>query len=203
MSRAVSALLARPAGIVAGGIVDVAVRFDAYARPGIELDALRGAPVYSHPQALAQCTAFVRRWGLEPHPVESTAAALEHAASASTPAIALAGAGKAGAHGLVVAEREVDDLSGSITRFLVVGSPDAFGELSGGSVPTLRRVWIGAQPADATALLGAGAGFDELLTDADGRWLLVSSRSADPTVSPGATLLGDVPWSPRTPVVRA
>ena len=47
------------------------------------------------------------------------------------------------------------------------------------------------------------AGFDELLTDADGRWLLVSSRSDAPAVPPGAHALGAVPWSPRTPVVRA
>jgi prephenate dehydratase/prephenate dehydrogenase len=203
VSRTVGALLGARGGIVAGGMVDVAVRFDAYARPGMDLEALRGAPVYSHPQALAQCTAFVRRWGLDPHPVASTALALELAASAEIPSVALAGAGKGVSLGLAIAEREVDDLSGSITRFLVVGRTGAFGELGGGSVPTLRRVWIGSDLADALLLLGGGAGFDELLTDADGRWLLVSSRESDPAVAPGATLLGDVPWSPRTPVVRA
>lgn len=203
VSRAVAALLSAPGRVVAGGMVDVAVRFDAYALPGIGLDALRGAPVYSHPQALAQCTAFVRRWGLVPHPAESTAAALEQAARADGPAIALGGAGKGDALGLAVVEREVDDLSGSITRFLVIGVDGAFGPLGGGSQPTLRRVWIGSDTADALALLSGGAGFDELLADADGRWLLISSREVDLAVTRGATPLGDVPWSPRTPVVRA
>jgi len=202
VSRAVTALLAAPGHVVAGGMVDVAVRFDAYALPGTGLDALRGAPVYSHPQALAQCTAFVRRWGLVPHQVESTAAALERAARADAPALALAGAGKGDALGLSVVEREVDDLSGSITRFLVIGTDGAFGDLGGGSQPTLRRVWIGSETADALPLLSGGAGFDELLADAEGRWLLISSRSAEEG-SGSATLLGEVPWSPRTPVVRA
>lgn len=201
VSRAVTALLAAPRRVVAGGMVDVAVRFDAYARPGVGIDVLRGAAVYSHPQALAQCTAFVRRWGLVPHPVGSTAAALEQAAGAEGRAVALAGAGKGDALGLAVVEREVDDLSGSITRFLVVGADGAFGELGGGSQPTLRRLWIGADRADALELLSGGAGFDELLADDDGRWLLISSR--DGAGGDGATLLGEVPWSPRTPVVRA
>lgn len=201
VSRAVTALLSATAPVVAGGMVDVAVRFDAYARAGTSLDALRGAPVYSHPQALAQCTAFVRRWGLEPHPTDSTAAALERAARAPGPALALAGAGKGDGLGLHVVEREVDDLSGSITRFLVLGTDGAFGDLGGGSQPTLRRVWIGGETPSALALLSGGAGFDELLADDAGRWLLISSR--DVAAAPGATLLGDVPWSPRTPVVRA
>lgn len=203
VSRSVAALLDTGAGVVAGGIIDVAVRFDAYARPGIELESLRGSTVYSHPQALAQCTAFLRRWGLVAEPVASTAAALELAASSERPALALAGAGKGAAAGLAIVERDVDDLAGSITRFIVLGPAGSFGEPGGGSLPTLRRVWIGAATTDALPLLTGGAGFDELLSDADGRWLLISSRTSDPAAAQGATLLGDVPWSPRTPVVRA
>ncbi|HWL60441.1 MAG TPA: prephenate dehydratase domain-containing protein [Microbacteriaceae bacterium] len=200
VSRAIAALLTAGRPIAAGGMVDVPVRFDAYARPGIQLEALRGAPAFSHPQAIAQCAAFIRRTGLVAVPVESTAAALEHAAAHEGAAVALAGVDKGAAHGLHVIDREIDDLSGSITRFLVVGGPDAFGEPRPGSQPTLRRLWIGEDPADALPLL-AGAGFSELLTDADGRWLLVTSIADAPTAA-SATLLGDVPWSPRTPVVR-
>ena len=188
---------------LAAGPIDVAVRFDAYARGDLAAEALRGATVFSHPQGLAQCGAFIRRWSLQAVPCDSTAAALERAASAETPAIALAGVGKGEALGLRVLEREVDDLSGSITRFVILGDRDAWGAFAGGSRPTLRRLWVGDDPADAIALLGGGAGFDELLTDADGRWLLVSSRSDAPAVPPGAHALGAVPWSPRTPVVRA
>ena len=39
--------------------------------------------------------------------------------------MAIAGSGRA-QHGLKVAEREVDDLSGSVTRFLIVGAPDSY-----------------------------------------------------------------------------
>jgi len=201
VSRAIAALLGAARPIVAGGMVDVPVRFDAYARPGVQLEALRGAPAYSHPQGIAQCGGFIRRAGLVPVPVESTAAALGHAAAHDGPAIALAGVDKGADQGLGVLEREIDDLPGSITRFLVLG--EGFGEPEPGSRPTLRQLWIGGDPASALPLL-TGAGFSELLADADGRWLLVTSLAppAEPTVG-GATWLGTLPWSPRTPVVRA
>jgi len=210
VSRSVAALLAAPGRVVAGGMVDVAVRFDAYARPGTTAESLRGAPVYAHPQSFAQCGAFVRRLGLVAVPCESNAAALHRAADSETPAVALAGPAKAGALPLVTIEREVDDLSGSITRFLVLGAPETFGDFRSGSQPTLRRLWIGAERDAALGLLGTGAGLDELLSDADGRWLLVSSGTGAASAAaggeapgmPGARLLGDVPWSPRTPVVR-
>ncbi|MBO9578379.1 MAG: prephenate dehydrogenase/arogenate dehydrogenase family protein [Microbacteriaceae bacterium] len=203
VSHAAAALLASGGGIVAGGMFDIAVRFDAYAAPGRTLEELRGGTVFSHPQALAQCGSFIRRLGLQPVECASTADALDRAAQAPGAAVALAGTDKAGERRLEVVEQEVDDLSGSITRFLLVGSTESFGELPRGSQPTVRRLWIGQDPTTAWPLLTGGAGFDELLADADGRWLLVSSRSADPAAAPGATLLGDVPWSPRTPVVRA
>ncbi len=204
VTRAVQAVLDHPERLVAGGMVDVAVRFDAYARGGLGVEQLRGATVYSHPQGLAQCTQFIRRWGLRPEPTSSTAAALVRAAESQTPAIALAGVGKGDEVGLRVLEREVDDLSGSITRFLILGTAAAWGDFAGGSQPTLRRLWVGADVADAAAIVAAGgAGFDELLSDGDGRWLLVSSRMDDTAIPPGARELGAVPWSPRTPVVRA
>lgn len=141
---------------------------------------------------------------LRPVPTASTAAALEKVAGSATPAVALAGVGRSQSFGLRIVEREVDDLSGSITRFLVIGTGGVFGDAERGSAPTLRSVWIGSAVSDALALLGAdGAGFDELLTDADGNFALISSR--DPGGIDGARavrFLGRVPWSPRTPIVR-
>ncbi|MEU1970744.1 prephenate dehydratase domain-containing protein [Microbacterium sp. NPDC019599] len=205
VTRAVRALLANPAPIVAGGVIDVAVRFDAYTSVGAAVDELRGATVYSHPQALAQCLDYVRRMGLRPVETASTTAALEQVAASSSPAVALAGAGKAEAHGLRVLEREVDDLSGSITRFLVLGTPGTFGDLEGGSAPTLRSVWIGSRLSDALPLLSAaGAGVDELITDAHGNFALISSRDpGEATALETVRYLGSMPWSPRTPIVRA
>jgi len=202
VSRSIEAIMG--ADLTAGGMVDVAVRFDAYARADMEPETLKGAIVYSHPQGLAQCRAFIRRFSLQPVEAESTAAALRLAAAATVPAIALAGGGKGEELGLSVIEREVDDLSGSITRFLVVGDAEAFGDFASGSKPTMREVWVGSSIADALPLIGGGA-FDELLSDASGRWLLITSRTdRDPATIPvGARRLGQVPWSPRTPVVRA
>lgn len=199
VGRSVDALLRAPARVVASGVVDVAVRFDAYTRGSAPLDRLRGAPVYSHPQGLAQCSRFVQRWGLLPVPTASTAEALALVERSAQPSVALGGAGLDGA--LRVAEREVDDLAGSITRFLVVGIEGGFAAPRDGSDPTLRSLWIGADLGAMAALLPAGgAAYSEVLTDADGRFLLVSS-SGSAAAGP-ARLLGTVPWSPRTPLVR-
>lgn len=202
VGRAVDALARFPGEIRAGGVIDVPVRFDAYIAPARRLADLRGAAVYSHPQGLAQCTAFIRRWGLTPVPCSSTAEALHVVAGTDAPAVAIAGADRGSALGLKVAEREVDDLSGSITRFLVLGSPGAFGELVGGSDPTLRHIWIAASAPEVAALMAPGQpAFDELLAGGDGRCMWVTSRPTPATLS-GARYLGRAPWSPRTPVVR-
>ncbi|MBW4042637.1 MAG: prephenate dehydrogenase/arogenate dehydrogenase family protein [Acidobacteria bacterium] len=200
VSRSVEALLAHERPLAASGVVDVAVRFDAYTVAPRPLESYRGAPVFSHPQGLAQCTRFIARWGLVPVPTDSTAAALELAVGSEVPAVALGGVGLASG-GLHVIEREVDDLSGSITRFVVLGAPGEFAPQRDGSDPTLRSVRIGARAADALPLLaGGGAAFAELLTDDAGRFLLISSAVG--AEAPGVRLLGTLPWSPRTPVVR-
>jgi prephenate dehydratase/chorismate mutase/prephenate dehydratase len=200
VSRAVEALLAHEAPLTASGVVDVAVRFDAYTVGPRPLESYRGSIVYSHPQGLAQCTRFVARWGLTPVPTDSTSAALEMALASDVPAVALGGADLATGD-LHVIEREVDDLSGSITRFVVLGAPGEFAPQRDGSDPTLRSVRIGARAEDALPLLtDPGAAFSELLTDEAGRFLLISSAAG--AEAPGVRLLGTLPWSPRTPVVR-
>ena len=81
VSRSVKALLSCEHALVAGGVADVAVRFDAYVTAGQRLEDLRGRNVYSHPQALAQCSAFIRRWGLVAVPTPSTSEAVAMLAS--------------------------------------------------------------------------------------------------------------------------
>lgn len=202
VSRSVLAVLDHPTVLVAGGVVDVAVRFDAYVQESRQLTELRGAKVFSHPQALGQCQAFIRRWGLDPVPCPSTAEALTMVASDPDGSVALAVADSE-ATGLKIAEREVDDLSGSITRFLVLGDDDGFGEMTGGWDPTLRSLWVAESATILLAMIEPGApAFDELLTDADGRCLWVTSRRPTGPAPSGARYLGRAPWSPRTPVVR-
>jgi len=78
--------------------------------------------VYSHPQVFGQC----RRWlhenlpGVELVPVSSTARAAELAAGGKGGA-ALAGALAAELYRLRILERDVQDLGGNTTRFLVIG----------------------------------------------------------------------------------
>ncbi|MBK8869333.1 MAG: prephenate dehydratase domain-containing protein [Dermatophilaceae bacterium] len=244
VTRSVEALLAHDGEIAAGGVIDVAVRIDAYIREDHRLDELHGAPVFSHPQALAQCAAFIRRWSLQPHACSSTAEALRRVAEADSPAVGLAGEGRGAGLGIKVAEREVDDLSGSITRFLIVGQPGSFADLVGGSAPTLRSIYVArsiaavarqlsagatgavaqtqsvaharaggeavsaegsaaGSGADGIPPVGGGPAFDEILADAEGRALWITSRAPE-SVSPDPELrpLGRAPWSPRTPVVR-
>ena len=202
VSRAVRALLGTDLELVAGGVVDVAVRFDAYAAAPVVLAELRGAEVFSHPQALAQCAGFIARWGLVPQPCASTRQALDRLAAAQRPALAIASSGAEDDHPFVhVVEREIDDLSGSITRFVIVGRPGAFDDHRDGSDPTLRSIVLALSVDVIAAQLGRGPGFDELLCDADGNCLWVSSRSGSPLPT-GVRDLGVVPWSPRTPVVR-
>lgn len=203
VSRSIATLLSRPDEFVAGGVVDVAVRLDAYVSQGRRLEDLRGARIYSHPQALAQCTSFIQRWGLEPVPSDSTSRALELVAGDANGAVALAGADKGTALDLKVAEREVDDLSGSITRFLILATDRGFGDFVGGSDPTVRSIWV-SESVDhiLPALDRTTPAFDELLTDADNRCLWVTSRVVQTPLPAGAKYLGRAPWSPRTPVVR-
>ena len=202
VSRSVTALLGCAADLVAGGVADVAVRFDAYIAAGHRLDELRGRHVYSHPQALAQCSAFIRRWGLVAVPTPSTSEAIVLLAAGEVEGVAIAGSGRAQLHPqLKVAEREVDDLSGSVTRFLIVGAPASFGEFVGGSDPTLRSVTIG-RSGGLPALGAPQASYDEVLLDDAGQFLWVTSSEPEPVEGGLSRYLGRVPWSPRTPVVR-
>jgi prephenate dehydratase/prephenate dehydrogenase/ferredoxin-fold anticodon binding domain-containing protein len=206
VQRTTAALLAATTPLAVGGMVDVPVRFDAFTPDHVRLDELRGAAVYSHPQALLQCSRFIERWGLTQVECASTSEALDRLLAAEAPGVALA-SGVPAPPGLHVAEREVDDLSGSITRFLIVGSATSFSAPTDGSDPTLRSVAVARHLDSVLPHLQGGAALDELLTGADGSCLWVTSRVLGPELSSevggDVRLLGRVPWSPRTPLVRA
>ena len=128
--------------LVAGGVVDVSVRFDAYVSPDGEAPArTRRAPVYSHAQGLAQCAHFVERIGAEAIACDSTTAACSRVA-AERRGIALAAQGQGERYGLSVLERDVGDLAGVVTRFLVIGRNGAFAEQDVADDPTYRSLWL-------------------------------------------------------------
>jgi prephenate dehydratase/prephenate dehydrogenase len=197
VDRAVSALLRHTGALVVGGVVDVPIRFDAYISTANQLSGLRGKAVYSHPQALDQCSNFINRWGLIPVKCSSTTESLQLVARRGGGAVAIAPADVAHDLRLKVAEREIDDLFGSITRFLILG------DVQGGSDPTLRTIFISDSVNMVAQLLKSGEpAFDELLTAGNGHCLWVTSRILSPSDSRRVRFLGRAPWSPRTPVVR-
>lgn len=85
--------------------------------PGTSLDRVRR--VYSHPQALAQCEAFLRRLGVEVVPYYDTAGSAQMLAehpSADTAAIASRRAAEL--YGLVILAEEIQTNALNYTRFL-------------------------------------------------------------------------------------
>ncbi len=116
--------------------------------------------VYSHPQALGQCRASLRKW--LPHaellPESSTAAAARRAAQEPGSA-ALASAAAARIHGLAVLKKDLQDSDENVTRFFVVTAGRLPPQLAGRprEFRSLIHLVIGNRPG---ALLHALAPFD-------------------------------------------
>ena len=188
---------AHPA-VVAGGVVDVPVRFDAYIAAGAEFEP--GGEVLSHPQGFRQCSTFIAANHLIEVECSSTAEACARVKETGR-GVALAAAGLDEELGLSLARASVGNLAGALTRFLVLGLEGAF-DPPPRSDAILRSVWIGQH--SLVNLLGSRSGgrFDEVLQGPSGRTLLVSTVApADQEGTSGARLVGFIPWSPRTPLV--
>ncbi len=81
--------------------------------------------VRSHPQALAQCSGFLKRHGIEGIPAYDTAGSAREVSEnevKDTGAIASELAGKL--YGLNIIEREIEDVPFNYTRFLLLGHED-------------------------------------------------------------------------------
>jgi prephenate dehydratase/prephenate dehydrogenase len=202
---AANVLSAPTAHVLAGGVVDVPVRFDAYTSPGSELIA--GGEVYSHPQGFRQCSAFIAAHNLREIPCTSTAEACRLVQSSGT-GIALAAAGLGDEFALDLARANVGNLAGALTRFLVVGRADTFGPPVRVDA-TFRSVWIVSPLLEGAAVVANrlgegsadGARFDEVLQGPSGAMLVVSTRADRLDGVTDARFLGTIPWSPRTPLV--
>ncbi len=87
--------------------------------------------VYSHPQALAQCRAWLTANLPRATLVESSStAAAAQAAARDAKSAAIAAEFASRIYGLTVARTKLQDVSENITRFLVVGGPRASGSLT-------------------------------------------------------------------------
>jgi len=102
----------------------VRVHHNLLARPGTRFEDVRR--VYSHPQALAQCQAYLRKHGFEAVTDFDTAGAAkllaEHGGEGRA---ALASKRAAAAYGLDVLAENVEDLAFNYTRFFVLGADAA------------------------------------------------------------------------------
>ncbi len=184
--------------VVAGGVVDVPVRIDAYVAPGQDL--LEGATAFSHPQVFRQCSVFVSAMKLHAVECTSTAEACRRVAETHE-GVALAATGMQSDFGLLTARSSVGNLAGALTRFLVLGTQSMFGEPARADA-LLRTVWI-IEPEMAGRLpLTTAPRYDEVLRGPSGRTLLVSTdANRVPAGTVGARLVATFPWSPRTPLV--
>ncbi len=195
--------LLRSRALVAGGVIDVSVTFDAYAVEG-DLQTLGATPVvYSHPQAFAQCSHFLGRLGWKSVACDSTAAACAQAGR-TRDGIAIAARGQAESYGLVTVARDVGDLSGVLTRFLVLGRAGAFVENVSAHDPTYRRLWLVErdEKLEPARHAGSGARFDEIVVGGSRVALVVTTSPRRPAPKAKSLALGYLPWSPRTPLVR-
>ena len=77
--------------------------------------------VYSHPQALAQCSGYIKAHDLRPLPCSSTAAAAQMIAQRQEAGIAaICSEHAAKEYGLNIIEREIQNSSNNCTRFIVI-----------------------------------------------------------------------------------
>ena len=96
---------------------------------GADPAALR--TVYSHPQALSQCSAYLAARGLEVRPYSNTAAAAEMVAAAGDPHMGAVASRVAGdLYNLDILDENIQNVSENTTRFLAISSrltlpPDA------------------------------------------------------------------------------
>lgn len=92
--------------------------------PGARLDSVK--KVYSHPQALAQCRAFLRQLGCELVQTYDTAGSVIMIKEKGTvDGGAIASAGAAEIYGMKVLARGIEDNSNNFTRFFILSHHDS------------------------------------------------------------------------------
>ena len=94
------------------------------ASPGVKLDAIK--KVYSHPQALGQCQAFLKQLKVEAIPTYDTAGSVKMIKEQGIKdAAAIAGARAAEIYGMQILARGIEDNQNNTTRFFILGKEDA------------------------------------------------------------------------------
>ena len=91
-----------------------------------DMDTARARVIYSHPQALAQCRAYLRERLPDAEHLSSlsTAAAIEDMRNSRQPALAISSARAADMFGATVVESNIEDLINNQTRFATLARQD-------------------------------------------------------------------------------
>ena len=111
-------LLLRTSMVVYGEIYQ-RIRHCLIANPGTSNSEIRAA--YSHPQALAQCRAYLQKKGLEPIPTYDTAGAVKLVKQEKMmQAAAIASKRAANLYGMRILEESIEDKKNNYTRFLIL-----------------------------------------------------------------------------------
>ncbi len=137
---------------------EVAVRVEQclLAPPGRSLRQVRR--VYSHPQALSQCEAFLRQLGAEAVAVYDTAGSARALSSGDEAgAAAIASARAAELYGLTILARGIQEDPQNTTRFFIVGRPGPAIPSGGGPQHTLLALALAADDAPGALFWSLGS----------------------------------------------
>lgn len=105
------------------GEIKIRIRHNLMAAPGTKLEDIK--KVYSHPQALSQCSAYLEKHGIEAVSFFDTAGAASHVAEVKDSTIAaVAGADAAGFYNLEILAEGIETNPHNYTRFAIVARKD-------------------------------------------------------------------------------
>ena len=106
------------------GEIELRVIHCLIANPGVKLDLLRR--VYSHPQALGQCRAFLKHLNCELIPTYDTAGSVKMIKEQGiTDGAAIASVRAAEIYGMQIMAQEIEDNPNNFTRFFVLAKHDS------------------------------------------------------------------------------
>ena len=106
------------------GEVELRVVHCLIGNPGARLDLIK--KVYSHPQALGQCRAFLKHLDSELIPTNNTAGSVRMIKEMGmVDAAAIASARAAEIYGLEILAREIEDTTNNFTRFFILSKQDS------------------------------------------------------------------------------
>lgn len=109
------------------GVYDLKITQNLLALPGTKLSDIR--KVVSHPQALSQCSQYIKNHGFETVQASNTAAAaLKVSHGADKTVAAIASAETAGIYGLEITDHDINESGTNTTRFAVLSRSEKKGK---------------------------------------------------------------------------